>query len=93
MVNDAKKCIPQEISEEEWWQLNTALAHYEGPIGKEGKIISALAHLVCQAMASAPLQILTVRQIRDLVKDQFGAAWHIGEIGYAIRELETGWYA
>lgn len=92
MAREAKQRIPEEISGEEWWRLNAALANYEGPIAEDGKIVSAFAHLICQAMASAPLQVLTMEQIRDLVRDQFGAKWHMGEVKYAIRELENGGY-
>jgi len=92
MAHEAKQSIPEEISAEEWWRLNAALANYEGSIGEDGKVVSAFAHLVCQAMASAPLQVLTMAQIRDLLRDQFGAYWHMGEIRHAVRELESGEY-
>lgn len=92
MAREAKQCIPEEISGEEWWRLNAALANYEGSIGENGKVVSAFAHLVCQAMASAPLQVLTMVQIRDLVRDEFGANWHMGEVKHAVRELENGEY-
>lgn len=92
MAREAKQSIPEEISAEDWWRLNTALAHYRESIGEHGKIVSAFAHLVCQAMVSAPVQVLTVVQIRDLVEDQFGAKWHMGEVKHAVGELENGGY-
>lgn len=92
MARKAKQSIPEEISVEEWWRLNAALANYEGSIGDNGKVVSAFAHLVCQAMVSAPLQVLTMLQILDLVRDQFGAKWYMGEVKHAVRELENGGY-
>ena len=92
MVREAKQSIPEEISAEDWWRLNTALAHYRESIGEHGKIVSAFAHLVCQAMVSAPSQVLTLVQIRDLLENQFGAKWHMGEVKHAIGELENGGY-
>lgn len=81
-----------ELSAEEWWRLNTALAHYEVHVIEEGKTISAFAHLICQALASAALQNLTASQICDLLKDEFGGRWVLGEVNAALQELEKAEY-
>ncbi len=92
MVDKKEQFLPNEIGDEEWWRLNTALAHYEGSIGEKGEIVSAFAHLVCQAMTSAVLHVMTDHQVRDLLKDLFGGRWHMAEVSSAIRELEKAGY-
>ncbi|MFC1903745.1 hypothetical protein ACFLW9_02560 [Chloroflexota bacterium] len=92
MVDEEAQRLPDVIHDEDWWRLNTALAHYEEQIGKEGEIVSAFAHLVCQAMISSALYVLTDRQIRDLLRDLFGGNWHMAEVSHAIRELEKAGY-
>jgi hypothetical protein len=92
MASEAKHSIPEGISGEDWWRLNAALAHYDESIREHGKTVSAFAHLICQAMASASSQVLTMEQIHDLVEEQFGAKWHMGEVKQAVGELEDKGY-
>lgn len=91
---DKKKgwLVTGDISDEEWWRLNTALAHYEERTGEDGKTVSAFAHLVSQAMTSGALNIMNDRQVKDLLKDLFGGSWHMGQVTSAIRELKEAGY-
>ncbi|MBM3120144.1 MAG: hypothetical protein FJ006_11485 [Chloroflexi bacterium] len=84
--------LPEELSIDEWWRLNTALAHYEVHLLERGKTFSAFAYLVCQAMVSSPLQSITAIQIIDLLKSQFGGHWVIGEINSALQQLQRAGY-